>query len=118
MKRSIVALMALSLMAPSMALAQAPYRGGHDNDRRVENRHDQRPGARPNSAAKPQKRQQQQHSWRKGERVPEQYRKQHVDYRRHGLRPPPRGQQWVRVDNNYALINAATGLIMALSQIR
>lgn len=114
MKRSIIAVVALSLLAPGVAMAQSHPRGP-DNDRRVESRHDQRPQNR--HAAGPQQHQQ-KHSWRKGERLPAQYRKQPVDYRRHGLRPPPRGQQWVRVDNNYALISAATGLIVALSQIR
>ncbi|MGV6871719.1 RcnB family protein [Pseudochelatococcus sp. B33] len=118
MKRSIIAIVAFSLIAPGMALAQSPHRGGPDNGRRVESRHDPRPYTRNHHVAKPQKHQQQQHAWRRGERLPPQYRKQHVDYRRYGLRPPPRGQQWVRVDNNYALISAATGLIMALSQIR
>lgn len=129
MKRSIIAAVAFSLLAPSVALvpgaafAQAPYRGGADHDRRVESRHDHRVDSRGHHAATPYKHYQSTHSsrhhaWRQGERIPAQYRNQRVDYRRHGLRPPPRGQEWVRVDNNYALISAASGLIMALSQIR
>lgn len=131
MKRSIIAIVAFSLLAPGMALAQSHSRGP-DDGRRVESRHDRRPDAQGPRAAghqqrpqqqhpqyqHPQQHRQQKHSWRKGERVPPQYRQQHIDYRRHGLKKPPRGQEWVRVDNNYALISAATGLIVALSQIR
>ncbi|MEY4248725.1 MAG: hypothetical protein RJA87_358 [Pseudomonadota bacterium] len=33
------------------------------------------------------------------------------DYGRHRLRPPPRGFVWVRADNDYLLVAAATGVI-------
>lgn len=68
-------------------------------------------GPRPHVAPRP--------SWRAGNRLPPHYRNQHVrDYRRLGLRAPARGQRWVRIDNQYVLINAATGLIMSLSAAR
>jgi Ni/Co efflux regulator RcnB len=39
----------------------------------------------------------------------------YVDYRRHRhLYAPPRGYEWRRVDNNYVLAAAATGLIAGL----
>jgi Ni/Co efflux regulator RcnB len=44
--------------------------------------------------------------WNRGQRV--------NDYRRYRLQAPPRGYEWRRVDNNYVLAAAATGLIMAL----
>jgi Ni/Co efflux regulator RcnB len=37
-----------------------------------------------------------------------------VDYRRHHLRAPPRGYQWVRADNDYALVALTTGLIASI----
>ena len=40
-------------------------------------------------------------------------RGQHVDYRAHHLRAPPRGYEWREVDGNYVLAAAATGLIAA-----
>ena len=39
----------------------------------------------------------------RGDRVP--------DYRKHGLKAPPRGHEWRRVDHQYALIAVATGVI-------
>jgi Ni/Co efflux regulator RcnB len=44
--------------------------------------------------------------WNRGYRV--------NDYRRYHLQRPPRGYEWRRVDNNYVLAAAATGLIMGL----
>jgi Ni/Co efflux regulator RcnB len=41
-------------------------------------------------------------------------RGQHVDYRSHHLRKPPRGYEWRQVDNNYVLAAAATGLIASI----
>ncbi|WP_309606429.1 RcnB family protein [Phenylobacterium sp.] len=58
-----------------------------------------------------------QHRWARGERLPSDYyrtRTYYVDYRSHHLRRPPYGYQWVRVDNNYALMALATGLISQL----
>ncbi|HEY2709744.1 MAG TPA: RcnB family protein [Caulobacteraceae bacterium] len=43
--------------------------------------------------------------WRRGERF---------DYRRYHLRAPPRGYEWRRVDGNYVLAAAATGLIASI----
>jgi Ni/Co efflux regulator RcnB len=44
--------------------------------------------------------------WNRGRRV--------SDWRRYHLSAPPRGYEWRRVDNNYVLAAAATGLIMGL----
>ena len=57
------------------------------------------------------------HNWRRGERLPVTYyqnRTYYVDYRRAHLRAPPRGYQWVQVDNNYVMVALATGLIASL----
>ncbi len=55
-------------------------------------------------------------NWRKGGRIERHdwNRGQRIDYRRHRLQRPPRGYEWRRVDNNYVLAAAATGLIAAL----
>jgi Ni/Co efflux regulator RcnB len=47
-----------------------------------------------------------QSDWNRGERV--------SDYNRYHLSRPPRGYEWRRVDNNYVLAAAATGLIAGL----
>lgn len=37
------------------------------------------------------------------------------DYKRYRLNAPPRGQRWVRVDNDFLLISVATGVIVGLA---
>ncbi|MGA7811554.1 RcnB family protein [Caballeronia sp.] len=52
--------------------------------------------------------------WRKGDRLPSDYRnRQYVvdDYRGYGLRQPPRGYQWVGVSGDYALVAISSGVI-------
>lgn len=54
------------------------------------------------------------HNLYKGNRLPPEYRnRKHVvnDWRARRLSAPPRGHQWVKVDNDYVLMAAATGLI-------
>ncbi|WP_203566152.1 RcnB family protein [Aurantimonas aggregata] len=47
--------------------------------------------------------------------VPAQYRGRAVnDWQRQGLRRPANGQRWVRVDNDYLLVAAASGLIASI----
>ena len=57
-----------------------------------------------------------QRDWRhRGGRVPAQYRGRGVDdWQRQGLRRPGNGQRWVRVDNDYLLVAAASGLIASI----
>lgn len=58
-----------------------------------------------------------QHKWVKGTRVPPQYRTQHYvvnDWRRHGLKQPPRGYQWVQYGGDYLLVAIASGIISQL----
>jgi Ni/Co efflux regulator RcnB len=57
------------------------------------------------------------HSWAKGQRVPAQYRTRahYISYSRHHLKAPPKGYEWVQVDDNYALVSSKTGLISALA---
>ena len=50
--------------------------------------------------------------WTRGQRLPGAYRGYGVDYRRHHLRRPPRGYQWVQIGNDYVLTAVATGLIL------
>ena len=60
-----------------------------------------RPGFRPGYQA-----------WQRGGYLPREYRSYAVyDYGRYRLRPPPRGYQWVRVNDDFILEALATGLI-------
>jgi Ni/Co efflux regulator RcnB len=54
--------------------------------------------------------------WRKGHRLSHDdwNRGQHIDYRAHHLRAPPRGYEWREVDGNYVMAAAATGLIASI----
>jgi Ni/Co efflux regulator RcnB len=112
MKRLLTASLALSLLAGTAASAQ-PYDQRQDNNGRYQqDRHDNRgdQGDRGNHYG-------QNHRWARGERLPANYysdRSHYVDYRRHHLRAPPRGYQWVQVDNNYALVALTSGLISSI----
>jgi Ni/Co efflux regulator RcnB len=115
MKRLLIATTALTLLvAPlSEAFAQNGNRGWNDN------RHDNN---RPNAMMMHRDNDRhdngyRHHDWHKGGRIDRNdwNRGQRVsDYRRYHLQRPPRGYEWRRVDNNYVLAAAATGLIMGL----
>jgi Ni/Co efflux regulator RcnB len=56
-----------------------------------------------------------EHSWRRGERLPvAYYQRSYViaNYRDCGLRAPPRGYQWVRVNGDAVLAAVATGIVL------
>jgi Ni/Co efflux regulator RcnB len=38
----------------------------------------------------------------------------HIDYRQHHLRTPPRGYEWREVDGNFVLGAVATGIIASV----
>ena len=130
MKRVAVvgALVAASLLAGSAAMAhdrgdfdhREPPRVAHHDDRSVS--HDRfhpaprvvyqapaRYGAyhRPTGYS--------EHNWRRGERLPvTYYQRPYVigNYRDCGLRAPPRGYQWVRVNGDAVLAGIATGIVL------
>jgi Ni/Co efflux regulator RcnB len=54
-------------------------------------------------------------SWRRGDRLPSAYYARPyviADYRGCGLRAPPRGYHWVRVDHDAVLAAVATGIVL------
>ena len=127
-------ILASSLIAAFMACSASAFaQDRHDqNDQRPQqhdqrgdnrdNRHDDRRDDRRNDHARPGHAPQHagnrgvgpRHEWHKGNRLPPEYRnRKHVvnDWRARRLSPPPRGHQWVKVDNDYVLMAAATGLI-------
>jgi Ni/Co efflux regulator RcnB len=56
-----------------------------------------------------------EHSWRRGERLPvAYYQRPYViaNYGDCGLRAPPRGYQWVRVNGDAVLAGIATGIVL------
>ena len=141
MKRLLTAAIALSIVASAgAASAQGPQRPDQHQDQR----HDQGPQGRPDQgrpdqgrdqghndnqyerhAAKrynapnryqPPRGYQADHQWRRGEKLPSSYRGRNyvVDYRHYGLSAPPRGYQYVRVNNDVVLTAVATGVVASV----
>ena len=122
-KRTILASIAFAMMAAPMAQAQTRYDGPRTNLHHSQPskpkyqapkyRHQaQRPSQQRHQAYRPAP----SHHWRQGQRVQNWQRRPHVrDYHRYGLRKPGKGQQWVKVDNDYLLISLATGVILGLA---
>src|SRR5689334_9030528 len=124
MKPVLTAALALSLISGSAALAKPGNDHGNDrNDNRVYSQGRDDRGGNGKGFDKGDRHDngnhygQIKHQWARGERLPVTYyrnREYYVDYRTAHLRAPPRGYQWVRVDNNYAMVALATGLIASL----
>ncbi len=51
--------------------------------------------------------------WKKGATIRKEdwSRGEHIDYKEHHLKAPPRGYEWRQVDGNYVLAAVATGVI-------
>jgi Ni/Co efflux regulator RcnB len=54
------------------------------------------------------------HRWQRGERYRDWRKHERVDWRRHHLRRPGAGQQWVRVGNDYMLVSILSGVIAGI----
>jgi Ni/Co efflux regulator RcnB len=122
MKRFLIALVASSFLATPLAFAQPAgsfelaqhdrYRHRHV-DRQVDRHVDKRVVRTIEKRVIIKKK-----HWVRGHRLSPAERRHMAyvhDYRRYRLRPPPRGQQWVRVDNDFLLISLATGVIAGLA---
>ena len=113
MKRLLTAAIALTLVSGSAAMAQ-PYNNDRHDSRNE--RHDDRNDRRDNDRRDNARNDNRGHHWARGQRLPTEYRTRghYVDYRRHHLRQPPRGYQWVQVNNDYVMVALATGLIASI----
>ncbi|MEI2296925.1 RcnB family protein [Ensifer sp. MJa1] len=122
MKRLLIALVASSvLVTPVAALAQSAgsfeVAQNYDRTRRPVDRHvdrhvDKHVTIEKRVTVKKKER------WARGHRLSPAERRhmaQVRDYRYYRLRPPPRGQQWVRSGNDFLLISLATGVILGLA---
>ncbi|NRQ14961.1 RcnB family protein [Ensifer sesbaniae] len=121
MKPLLIALVASSvLITPVAALAQPAgsfeVAENYDRSRRPVDRHvDKHVTIEKRVIVKKKER------WTRGHRLTPAERRhmaQVRDYRYYKLRPPPRGQQWLRVDNDFLLISLATGVIVGLATAR
>lgn len=114
MKRILLATVAVAVFAASSpALAQ--QRPSHYPAPHAQKHHAGKPQVGQHRGT--QARHHQQRRWQKGHRFDRKQRHvviQERDYRRYNLRKPPRGQQWVQVNNEFILISAATGIIASI----
>jgi Ni/Co efflux regulator RcnB len=111
-KRTVLAAIAISMLAVPVAQAQQRHEGSrqgqhyshqHKRDFHAPRRHEVR--RHHNSRS----------HWSRGKRIPEWQRRQAIrDHYRYGLRRPGRGQQWVRVDNDFLLISLGSGIIASI----
>jgi Ni/Co efflux regulator RcnB len=125
MKRLIITTLAATLLAGTAlsgtAMAAGQYRGDdHRYDQRHDQRHDDRRDNRHDSRYDrhdDRRDHRDYRRWERGQRLDARYRDNRYyvsDYRRHGLRAPPRGYRWQRVDDSYVLAAVATGLIASV----
>ena len=127
MKRLIISALAATLLAgtalsgPAMAAGQRHDDSRYDQrDNRHDGRHDSRYDRRDDRRDYRDDRRgdrRDHRRWERGQRLDARYRDNRYyvsDYRRHGLRAPPRGYRWQRVDDSYVLAAVATGLIASV----
>lgn len=130
MKRLIITTLAATLLAGTALSGTAMAQGQRydDRDGRYEQRHDDRRGDRHDSRydrrddrrdhrADRRDDRRDHRRWERGQRLDARYRGNGYyvsDYRSRGLRAPPRGYRWQRVDDNYILAAVATGLIASV----
>lgn len=119
MKRLLTASLAVLMLAGGAGAASAQdWRRDHNNNGRYDSRdraYEQ--GRRDQARAEDRRDRREYRRWAKGQRLDRQYRDNRYyvsDYRRYGLRQPPRGYRWQRVDNQYLLTAVATGLIASV----
>ena len=122
MKRFIISALAVTMLAGTAltgtAAMAAPQR--HDSYERHDDRRDYRDDRRDDRRDyRDGRRDQRQayHRYMRGQRLDARYRDNRYyvsDYHRYGLRTPPRGYRWQRVDNDYILAAVATGLIASV----
>jgi Ni/Co efflux regulator RcnB len=103
MKRTLIAAAAALFALTGSAGVAMAQPGDHDRDHGQS--HDQNHGGYVHH-----------NDWRKGHRMghDDWARGQHIDYREHHLRAPPRGYEWREVDGNYVMAAVATGLIASI----
>jgi Ni/Co efflux regulator RcnB len=106
MKKIILATVAFSFIATPAAFAQSYHpQPQHKNFNS---------GSKVVVKVKPQVR---KPRWARGQRLDNNYRRNYInarDYRRYRLSQPPRGYQWVRVDNDFVMVSVATGVISSI----
>lgn len=123
MKRIAATLLGLSLFASGAALAGPAQdrdrddirrdKSAHSADQHAQSHRTSTPAPAAHNGAHNASSNSAHHVPRKGERLPQNQRGNHIaDYSKHGLRRPGRGNEWRKVDDRYVLMAVATGLII------
>jgi len=134
MKRAATTALLVSLVAASAAMADSHYdrsnhRDGREQRQHREHRRDdyrnnyQHYDRRDNDSYRGRYRVREYYrphgyyhrDWRRGDRLPRAYYSRPYvlyNYSNYGLRRPPRGHHWVRVDNDALLAVIATGVVL------
>jgi Ni/Co efflux regulator RcnB len=89
-------------VAPHSAYTQVDWKKPH---------HDGKKSHRDVKKQTIKKKKVQRHHWRHGQKYSNWRKHERVDWRRHHLRRPGPGQEWVRVGNDYILVSVLTGII-------
>ena len=123
MKKLLTAAVALSVLA-SAGVASAQSGPHRQDDRRYEqgrdhndnNNYERRAAKRYKANRYQPPRGYQARQWHRGDRLPASYRGKTyvVDYRHYGLNAPPRGYQYVRVNDDVVLTAVATGVVASV----
>jgi len=109
--RIILTAVALTFAAAPMAQARDRYDAPTHRQERFEPKRPQYHAPKQTKHFAPK-----QHRWNRGERLNDWKRRQAVrDYHRYGLKRPAKGQQWVKVDNEFLLVTLATGIIAGIA---
>lgn len=113
MKRLIIALAAIGILAPTVSMVEAAPRGHHQQTKQY-NSH------KKSTVKKDVRRHNDRRNhWTRGKALPRQYRGNYVrNYKSYRLGQPPRGHRWVRVNNEFLLINSLSGIIASIVYAR
>ncbi|MCK5908725.1 MAG: RcnB family protein [Caulobacter sp.] len=115
MKRTLTVSVAMLMLAGGAGAAAAQ---AHQHDRHGNARDQIYENVRRDQARRDARRDLREHRlWVKGQRLDARYldRAYYVgDWKRHGLRAPPRGYQWRKIDDQFVLAAVATGLIASV----
>jgi Ni/Co efflux regulator RcnB len=123
MKRFLTASLAVLMLAGGAGAASAQdWRRDHNDNGRYDSRdrayeQGRRDQARAEDRRDRREDRREYRRWAKGQRLDARYRGRGYyvdDYRRYGLRAPPRGYRWQRVNDQYILAAVATGLIASV----
>jgi Ni/Co efflux regulator RcnB len=111
-KKTVLAAVAMAFIGAPLAQAQDYYPPRKPGQHRVE---PSRPSNGNGLHNRHDPRRMERHQWSNGQRYGDWRRHQEIrDYKRYGLRRPGPGQHWVKVDNQYLLITAGTGIIAGI----